>query len=68
VTVLDTGNPDKTATTWVTIPVLRNVNAPKFQRDSYEATVNENIDVGQAIIQTISSDADQVCVFGLFAV
>ena len=63
VTLIDSGNPDKTATTTVTIPIIRNVNAPKFQQDSYEGTINENVDMGTSVIQVAATDADEVIVF-----
>ena len=59
VTMLDDGNPEKVATAAVTIPVTRNVNAPKFSNSNYENTVNENIDVGLSILKVSATDADQ---------
>ena len=58
--VFDTGNPDKTATTAVRIPVTRNVNTPRFNRQNYEATINENAAVGVSILKTEARDNDQV--------
>ena len=60
VAVFDTGNPDKTTTTTVRIPVTRNVNTPRFNRQSYEATINENAAVGMSILKTEARDNDQV--------
>jgi protocadherin Fat 4 len=59
VTVHDTGNADKSATTTVRIPVTRNVNAPKFAKPMYEATVNENLEVGLSILQVSATDEDK---------
>ncbi len=65
--VHDTGNPDKSAITTVRIPVTRNVNTPRFDKQSYEATINENAPVGISILSMKATDQDQVnlsCVSG----
>ena len=56
----DTGNPDKTAVTTVRIPVIKNVNAPRFNNQNYEKTINENAEVGASIVGTTASDQDKV--------
>ena len=63
VTVHDSGNPEQSATTVVRIPVTRNVNPPAFSQPTYEATINENIDVGLSILQASATDADGVKYF-----
>ena len=60
VTVQDTGNPEKSAVTTVRIPVTRNVNSPKFEKQDYKGTVNENVDVGESVLKVSASDADNV--------
>ncbi len=60
VSVHDTGNPDKTAVTTVRIPVIKNVNAPRFNNQNYEKTINENAEVGTSIVGTTASDQDKV--------
>lgn len=64
VTVYDTGNPEKSATAAVRIPVTRNVNAPKFSKTTYQATINENLEVGISILQVTATDDDRVGIGG----
>lgn len=61
VTVVDNGNPEKTATATLNITVTKNVNAPKYAQASYEATVNENAPVGISLVKVSATDADNVC-------
>lgn len=60
VTVHDTGNSDKSATTAVRIPVTRNVNSPKFDKQNYKSTINENVNVGHRVLKVTATDADKV--------
>ena len=60
VTVHDTGNSDKSATTSVRIPVTRNVNSPKFDKQNYKSTINENVNVGHRVLKVSATDADKV--------
>lgn len=61
VTVHDSGNPEKSATTTLTIPVVRNVHGPIFEKQNYQAEITENTAVGTSILEVKASDDDQVC-------
>lgn len=43
---------------FVTVIVLRNPNAPEFQRDDYEETISEYHRVGRSIITVRATDKD----------
>ena len=61
VAAYDSAKPERRTVTTVTIPVRRNVNAPKFvQEENYEATINENADVGKSVLKVSAEDRDQV--------
>ena len=65
VAVYDSAKPDKRTITTVTIPVLRNVNTPKFQQENYEETINENAPVGRSILTVRAVDEDNVSGFNI---
>ncbi|XP_072368915.1 protocadherin-1-like isoform X3 [Scyliorhinus torazame] len=57
--VVDGGKPPRTSTAILRIAVLDiNDNAPKFERSSYEGTVEENSPVGTSILQVRATDLD----------
>lgn len=51
-------NGPQTAYATVNINVLRNLNTPVFDRQIYEATVSESLQLGSSIIQLTATDAD----------
>ena len=60
VILYDSEKPDNKVETTVTVPVLRNVNTPKFGKDLYENTIYENAEVGMSILQMSATDDDKV--------
>ncbi|XP_038652282.1 protocadherin-1-like isoform X3 [Scyliorhinus canicula] len=57
--VVDGGKPSRASTAILRITVLDiNDNAPKFERSSYEGTVEENSPVGTSILQVQATDMD----------
>ena len=62
VILYDSAKPDNVVETTVTVPVLRNVNTPKFGEDSYENTIFENAEVGDSVLQMSASDMDKVII------
>ncbi|XP_041049702.1 protocadherin-1-like isoform X3 [Carcharodon carcharias] len=57
--VVDGGRPSRASTAILRIAVLDiNDNAPKFERSSYEGTVEENSSVGTSILQVRATDLD----------
>ncbi|XP_072446339.1 protocadherin-1-like isoform X2 [Chiloscyllium punctatum] len=57
--VVDGGKPSRASTAILRITVLDiNDNAPKFERSSYEGTVEENSPVGTSILQVRANDLD----------
>ena len=56
----DSANPTQRATTEIAITVQRNVNAPRFERRSYQANVVENYPIGRLVTTVSASDDDNV--------
>ena len=56
----DAGSPQKTSdVATVTIEVIRNENSPKFEKDRYTATINQNEGSGKRIVQVRADDKDE---------
>ena len=56
--VQDGGNPPQRETGIVTVNMLRNLNAPKFDNENYERTILETLAVGGEVIEIIARDND----------
>ena len=56
---MDTSYPSNTATTDVTIGVIRNANAPRFGQPSYTARISEVFPVGGDVAKITAIDADE---------
>ena len=52
--------PNAKAETRVTINVIRNPNAPRFDQSTYTVTVRESFPVGSLIVNPTAEDRDQV--------
>jgi len=55
----DGGTPARSATAIATINILRNLNRPIFNPNSYEETIQETLQAGSSILQVFASDADR---------
>ena len=58
VQVYDSANPSEKAETKLFITVKRNVNVPKFKKDSYVATLAENFPLGEPVLTVEADDRD----------
>ena len=58
--VYDTTYPDNVGSGTVTITVQRNPNAPQFQGDNYQRTIDEKIGLGASVLQLAARDQDGV--------
>ncbi|KAI4880414.1 hypothetical protein NFI96_009007 [Prochilodus magdalenae] len=59
-TAVDGGNPARSGTCEITIVVLdNNDNAPQFEKSFYEATVDENEQIGNNILKVSAVDLDE---------
>ena len=57
--VWDSGNPEVTVSTVVTINVRRNLFTPTFDQDRYQASVSEHDSIGETVVVVSASDRDQ---------
>ncbi|XP_034037014.1 protocadherin alpha-8-like [Thalassophryne amazonica] len=59
-TAVDGGKPAKSGATEIIVDVIDvNDNSPVFTKESYTATVQENVQIGTVVIQVIATDLDQ---------
>lgn len=56
----DSTTPQQRATADVQITVLRNVNLPVFNTETYTVTIQEETAVGTSILRVTATDADAV--------
>ena len=66
VRVSDGGTPPRTDVTVVTVSVQRNLQAPVFQPNSYEAAILETQNVGVPFVTVSAKDEDQRAPFNTF--
>ena len=60
VVVSDGGSPPKTDTAQLTVEVLRNQFAPKFEPDRYQETVLDTITFSDVVVTVTASDDDVI--------
>lgn len=56
--VEDGGVPPLTQTAILTVGVLRNLNAPKFDNDAYQAEILEVLSIGSSVLKVNARDED----------